>query len=121
VTAWAWLGVAALGGAGAVLRFVVDRVVSARAGTSFPYGTLLVSLSGSFVLGVVVGLSLEGDEYVLVATALLGSYTTFSTWMYETQRMAEDGESAAPALNIAVSLLLGIAAVAAGRAIGRLL
>jgi fluoride exporter len=121
VSAAAWLAVAALGGVGAVLRFVVDRAVSARAGRSFPYGTLVVNVSGAVVLGFLAGLPLGADGYLLAGTALLGSYTTFSTWMYETQRMVEDGESVAPALNLAVSLVLGLAAAALGRAVGGLL
>jgi CrcB protein len=121
VSAATWLGVAALGGVGAILRFLVDAVVSARSGRSFPSGTLMVNVSGALVLGLLAGLSLHGDAYVLDGTALLGSYTTFSTWMYETQRLVEDGESVAPALNIVVSLLIGLGAAALGRAIGGLL
>jgi len=114
----AWLGVAAAGGVGAVGRFVVDAAVSRRAGRGLPAGTLVVNVSGAFVLGLLVGAALRGDAYVLAGTAAIGSYTTFSTWMYETQRLGEDGELRGAALNIAVSILAGLAAAALGRTIG---
>lgn len=113
-----WLGVAALGAVGALARFGLDGFVSARAGTGFPLGTLAVNLSGAFVLGLLVGAGLGGDRLLLAGTATLGSYTTFSTWMLETQRLVEEGQSHAAAVNIVLSLAAGIAAVALGRAIG---
>jgi CrcB protein len=118
VSAWTWLAVAALGGAGAGARFVIDSFVSARTGGQLPLGTLAVNASGSVLLGLVTGLALEGDALVLVGTATLGSYTTFSTWMFETQRLAEDAKTRAALLNVLASLALGVAAAALGRAIG---
>jgi fluoride exporter len=117
VSALTWIGVAALGGAGAVLRFVVDGAVAARADGELPVGTLAVNLTGAFALGLVAGFALHGDALVLAGTATLGSYTTFSTWMLETQRLVEDGEGRVAALNVALSLVAGLAAVALGRAI----
>jgi CrcB protein len=113
-----WVGVALLGGAGAVARFVVDGAVAERATAELPVGTLAVNLSGAFLLGLVAGLALKGDALLLAGTATLGSYTTFSTWMLETQRLVEDGEAGVAAVNIALSLAAGIAAVALGRALG---
>jgi fluoride exporter len=118
VSALTWIGVAALGGAGAVVRFVVDGAVAARADGELPVGTLAVNLTGAFALGLVAGLALHGDALLLAGTATLGSYTTFSTWMLETQRLVEDGEGRVAALNVALSLVAGLAAVALGRAIG---
>jgi CrcB protein len=118
VSALAWIGVAALGGAGAVLRFVVDGAVAARAAGELPVGTLAVNVSGAFVLGLLAGLALHGDALLLAGTATIGSYTTFSTWMLETQRLVEDGEARAAALNVGLSLAAGLAAVAVGQAIG---
>ena len=61
------------------LRFAVDVAVSRRAGGAFPAGTLAVNLSGAVVLGLISGLALRGDARLLAGTALIGSYTTFST------------------------------------------
>ena len=113
-----WAGVAVLGGAGAVARFVVDGAVAGRFDRDLPVGTLAVNVSGAFLLGLVAGLALTGDALLLVGTATLGSYTTFSTWMLETQRLVEDGEGRAAAVNIVLSLAAGVTAVALGRALG---
>jgi CrcB protein len=112
-----WLGVAACGGGGALLRFLLDGAVAARTRGDLPFGTFAVNLSGAFALGLVAGLSLSGDALLLVGTATLGSYTTFSTWLFESHRLSEGGEGWAAALNVAASLAIGLAAVALGRAI----
>jgi CrcB protein len=117
VSALAWAGVAALGGVGAVLRFLLDGAVSGRWGGRLPWGTLAVNLTGALALGVLAGSGIAGDAQLLSETALLGSYTTFSTWMLEADRLAEDGNGAAALVNIVLSLALGLAAVAVGRAL----
>jgi CrcB protein len=113
-----WAGVMLIGGAGSVLRFLVDGLVSSASGRDFPYGTLVVNLSGAVVLGLLTGLALSGDAALLAGTAAVGSYTTFSTWMLETQRLTEERQHRKAILNIAVSLVLGVAAAALGRLIG---
>jgi CrcB protein len=113
-----WLGVGVLGGLGALARFAVDGAVASRFAGRFPLGTLVVNLSGALLLGVVTGLALRGDALLLAGTAVLGSYTTFSTWMFETQREGEDGQTALMIANVVLSLVLGVAAAALGRAIG---
>jgi CrcB protein len=113
-----WLGVALLGGAGAVARFALDGAVSERHGDAFPWGTLVVNLSGAFLLGMLNGLDVAGDALLLAGTGLLGSYTTFSTWMLESHRLGEDGEPLRMWLNLGVSLATGLAAAALGRALG---
>jgi CrcB protein len=118
MSAWAWLGVAALGGLGANARFLVHTIVSARVGSELPLGTLVVNASGSLLLGLLAGVALSGDALVLVGTATLGSYTTFSTWMLETHLLAANGHRGPAALNVVVSLVLGIGAVALGRLVG---
>jgi CrcB protein len=112
------LGAAAGGGVGAVGRFVVDRAVAARLGRAFPFGTLLVNLSGAFALGLLVGAAVQGDAYRLAGTGLLGGYTTFSTWAFECHRLAEDGEGRLAAANFAVSVVLGVLLAWAGRGLG---
>jgi CrcB protein len=114
MTVWAWLGVAAVGGVGAVLRFLVDGAVSRAVSGRIPLGTLAVNLTGSVVLGVLT-VSLSGTALLIAGTATIGSYTTFSTWMLETHRLGEDGEARNGALNLSVSLALGIGAAALGR------
>jgi CrcB protein len=118
VTAPVWIGVALLGGVGALARFALDGVVSERFGGAFPWGTLVVNLSGAFALGLLVGLTLRGDALELAGTATLGSYTTFSTWMLETHRLGEEGDVRGMWLNVALSLAVGLGAVALGRTVG---
>jgi len=108
------LGVGLFGAVGAIARFLLDGVVSARADSSFPWGTLVVNLTGAFALGFVTG-KLSGDAQLLVGTGLLGGYTTFSTWMFESHRLGEDGELRASVVNLLGSLILGILAVWLGR------
>ena len=121
MTVAVWAGVVVIGGVGAVLRFLVDRTVSGRVAGSFPYGTLVVNLSGALLLGFLSGVALSPRLALLAGTAFVGSYTTFSTWMFETQRLAEDRQVLALGGNIVVSLVVGVAAAALGRRLGGLL
>jgi CrcB protein len=114
VTALLWLGVGVLGGVGALGRFLLDAAVSLRLGRQFPAGTLVVNTSGALLVGLGVG----GRVMLLAGVATLGSYTTFSTWMLESHRLGEDGELGLATANLAVSLLAGVAAAAAGWALG---
>ncbi|MFI4990540.1 MAG: fluoride efflux transporter CrcB [Solirubrobacterales bacterium] len=118
MSVWAWLGVALLGGVGANARFLVHTVVSARVDGGLPVATLVVNAGGSLLLGLLAGVSLSGDALVLAGSATLGSYTTFSTWMLETELLAADGRRGAALLNALVSVALGVGAVALGRAVG---
>jgi CrcB protein len=113
-----WAAVGGLGGVGALTRYLLDAAVSARTGGRFPAGTLAVNLTGAVVLGLLAGLALHGRALLLAGTALIGSFTTFSTWLFETHRLAEDGERRAAVANVAVSLVLGVLAAAAGRRLG---
>jgi CrcB protein len=114
----AWVGVALLGSMGSIARFLLDRAVSVRSSATFPLGTLAVNVSGALALGLLTGLALSGEALVLVGTATIGSYTTFSTWMLETHRLGEDGRLMAGALNVFISVMAGLAAALLGRAIG---
>jgi CrcB protein len=113
-----WASVGVLGGLGAIARLLLDGAVSTNADSDFPLGTLAVNLSGSVVLGFLVGVALGGDAYLLAGTAVIGSYTTFSTWMLESQRLAEDGRRWLVAVNLVVGLLAGVGAVELGRLVG---
>ena len=121
MTPLAWVAVAALGGAMAIARFVVDSTVAARLGGTFPLGTLVVNLSGAVALGICAGAALSGTGYTIVVGGGIGAYTTFSTWMLESHRAGEAGDVRVLWANIAVSLLAGLAAVALGHWIGGLL
>ena len=118
MTVLVWLGVGLLGGLGAILRFRLDALVELYAGGEFPLGTLTVNLVGSFALGILYGTGVGGDGLLLAGTAVIGSFTTFSTWMFETQRLVEDGDDALALVNVVVSLAAGLAAAVAGWAIG---
>ena len=111
------LAVGLVGGLGAIARFTLDGAVTARLGRQLPFGTLAVNISGAFVLGVLAA-TLSGDAYRIAGTGFLGAYTTFSTWMFESHRLGEDGRLRAGALNIAVSLALGLTASWLGRHLG---
>jgi CrcB protein len=114
------------GAAGAVSRYLVDAFVSDRTGGAFPWGTLLINATGSFALGLLFALAIE--RAVLPASVrgplmigFLGAYTTFSTLMLESWRLAEDGAVALGLANLAGSLVIGIVAVLAGLTLGRVL
>jgi fluoride exporter len=111
-------GIGVAGGVGAVARFVADGSVSARSAADFPFGTLVVNLTGALALGVLVGAAVDSDAYRLAGTGLIGAYTTFSTWAFESHRLGGDGQLRAGALNFAVSLLLGVLVAWAGRHVG---
>jgi fluoride exporter len=113
-----WTGVVLIGGAGSVVRFLVDGAVSSAAGRDFPFGTMVVNISGALILGLLTGLALGHDQALLAGTAAVGSYTTFSTWMLETERLAEERQHRKAIINVVVSLVLGVAAAALGRLIG---
>jgi CrcB protein len=116
-----WIGVAAVGGLAALARFLLDAAVSERLASDFPAGTLVVNLSGAVVLGLLAGAALHGAALTIVAGGGLGSYTTFSTWMLESHRLGEVGDARNLWLNLAGSLVAGLAAVALGHWIGGLL
>ncbi|WAA66636.1 fluoride efflux transporter FluC [Microbacterium oxydans] len=111
-----FLGAALAGGVGAVLRYLVDLGVARLAGRRFPWGILLVNLTGSFALGVVT--TALPDEAFLLGAGLLGGYTTFSTAMLDTVALWRDGERPAAAFNAIGMLLLGLLAAVLGLALG---
>jgi CrcB protein len=121
VTALTWIGLGAFGGVGALARFLLDGAVAGRLGRSFPFGTLVVNITGAFGLGVLAGATLDSDVHSLLGTGFVGAYTTFSTWALESHRLGEDGRLGLGALNFAVSLVLGLAAVWLGRELGSVL
>jgi len=118
MTAAVWAGVMVLGGVGAMLRFLIDRAVSGRVARPFPFGTLVVNVSGALLLGFLAGLALTPHLALLAGTAFVGSYTTFSTWMLETQRLGEERQLRAAVANIVISVVLGLGAAWLGLTMG---
>jgi CrcB protein len=115
-----WLGVALLGAVGACSRFALDGLVERLSGLDYPLGTLVVNLTGAFALGLLAGADVSGRALTLAGGAFLGAYTTFSTWMLESARLAEDGELRQAAMNLGGSLLLGLAVAGVGFGVGAL-
>jgi CrcB protein len=116
--------IAAGGAAGAVSRYLVDTIVSERFAGAFPLGTLVINMSGSFLLGLLFALAVEeaglpSEVRPALMIGFLGAYTTFSTLMLESWRLVEDGALALAVVNLAGSMVLGVVAVVAGMAIGR--
>jgi fluoride exporter len=118
MSAAAWVAVALLGGTMAVARFAVDAVLSDHPVQPFPLGILVVNLTGTLILGVVAGAALSGEALAIVAGGGTGSFTTFSTWMLDTERLAESDRGDLALLNIGLSLSAGFAAVALGHWLG---
>jgi CrcB protein len=112
------LGIGLLGGVASIGRFLLDGAVAGRVGRSFPWGTLVVNITGAFLLGTLVAANVGADALRLGATGVLGSFTTFSTWALESHRLAEDGQPRFGIANFLISLLLGISAVWLGRQLG---
>ncbi|MBI4898195.1 MAG: fluoride efflux transporter CrcB [Actinobacteria bacterium] len=113
------VSLALLGGLGAVARYVVHSAVVRVDPTEFPLATFAVNVVGSLLLGVLVGVGAGDDARKLAGTAVLGAFTTFSTWMWETERLVADGERRGAATGVLTSLLIGLGAAALGVAIGR--
>lgn len=112
-----WIAVGLAGGLAAGARYLIDAEISRLTDTPFPVGILVVNVLGSFALGLVAGSTLDGQALVVVAGGVLGSFTTFSTWMLDTHLLAKADMVRFAWLNIAVSLALGMAAVTLGQAI----
>ena len=112
------LGIALAGAVGAPVRYVLDGYVQARESGKLPLGTLVVNITGSLVLGFLTGLVLyhafPATPKTILGTGFCGAYTTFSTFAYETVRLAEEREYSAALRNVVASLLFPALAAAAG-------
>ena len=109
------------GAVGAPTRYLVDGWVQDRVSGVFPWGTFVINVSGSLLLGVVTGLALYhglGDlPTIAIGTGFCGAYTTFSTFSYETVRLLEEGSVGLAAGNAFGSVAVGLAAAAIGLAV----
>ena len=124
MTWWEWLLVGVAGAVGAPLRYIVDTLVSDRVEGTFPLGTLTVNVSGSFALGLLSGLviyhGLSASPNLILGTGLIGAYTTFSTFSFETIALVEEGEGGLAILSVVANGLAGAGAAAAGLALAAL-
>lgn len=111
-------GLVVAGAIGAPARYLVDRLVQDHTDGVLPWGTFVVNVSGSLLLGLVAGASVHhafpATPRIWLGTGFCGAYTTFSTFTFETVRLVEEGAAAGAFLNGAASLLAGTAAAAAG-------
>lgn len=105
---------------GAPLRYLVDLHVTARWGARFPYGTLAANAAGSLLLGVVAGAGLAAADpaYALLGTGVAGALSTYSTLAFETVRMAEEGNVGRAVGYAVTSVVVGLAALLLGLAVG---
>ena len=120
---YAWIVAGAV--VGAPLRYFLQGRVQDGLGSGFPWGTLVVNVSGCLVIGMVLSLAeergaLSRETRLTLVTGFLGSYTTFSTFGWETYALAEDGDLFRAAANILLSVLVGLAAVWVGAALARM-
>jgi fluoride exporter len=120
MSAGAWVAVGLLGGVAAAARFVLDHEVSVRWRGDFPLGILAVNLLGAFAIGVVAGSTLDGETATIVTGGVIGSFTTFSTWVLDSHRLALADRAGLAWANIAVSVVAGFCAVALGHWLGGL-
>jgi CrcB protein len=112
------------GAAGAISRYGVTLIVATFWKREFPLATLLINVSGSFILGFFATFAAERTSFdpmwrLLVATGFVGAYTTFSTFEYETQRLTESGALWWGGLNVITSVAAGFVAVQLGVFLGR--
>ncbi|MGX6446466.1 fluoride efflux transporter CrcB [Patulibacter sp. S7RM1-6] len=109
------------GAVGALLRFVVDSAVMQHVPRPVPLGTLAVNVSAALLLGLITGIAASTATTLIAGTGLMGGYSTFSTWMLETQRLAEDGDGRWALANIGAPIVIGLLAIVAGRLLGQAL
>lgn len=118
------IAIALAGGLGSLARYAVDGLVLSRSAGAFPWGTFVVNVTGSFLLGVTFVLLTERIAVApwlrsTLMIGLIGGYTTFSTLSLETYRLAEDGAWGLAAANVAGSLAAGLTALYVGVVVGR--
>ncbi len=119
-----WVGIGVAGALGALARYGLDGFVARRSTSAFPWGTFVVNVTGSFLLGLVFTVlteraSVSPSLRSAITIGLLGAYTTFSTLSLETYRLVEDGAYALAAANGLGSLAAGLLAVYVGTVVGR--
>jgi CrcB protein len=105
---------------GGFCRFRLGKAVSQRTRSSFPFGTLLINITGAFLLGLLSSLPLNNRVYLLFGDGFLGAYTTFSTFMYEDFHLFEKNQKLNASVYVLGSLVIGVVGYVAGFALGRI-
>lgn len=109
---------------GSVLRFWLGSFIGGRLGARFPYGTFVVNVTGSFLIGMVLAVLATKAHWspnwrYLIPIGFIGGYTTFSAFEYETLQLFQDGQLLTAMLNITLSVIVGFVAVWVGVVAGR--
>ena len=119
-----WVGLVVAGAIGAPCRYLLDAFVQERAAGAFPWGTFVINVSGSLLLGLITGAALyhafPTTPKIILGTGFCGAYTTFSTWTFESVRLLEEGALREALLNAALSLAVGAGAAGLGLALATL-
>jgi CrcB protein len=118
-----WIGVG--GAVGSMLRYHLGAIIHARLGQDFPYGTLVINVVGSFLLALLAALGLRGELIgpglrLALGTGVLGGFTTYSTFNYDTLRLFQSGASGLALLNLAATVIVSLLAGWLGWNCGRL-
>lgn len=106
---------------GGLCRFQLGKLVSEKSKTTFPIGTFLINITGAILLGILTGMNMGNNIYLLLGDGFLGAFTTFSTFMYEGFNLFQDNEKLNAFVYILSTLILGIIGYVFGYEIVRLI
>lgn len=116
-----WVGLLVAGAIGAPCRYLLDGFVQDHTSGAFPWGTFVINVTGSLLLGLITGAALyrafPATPKIILGTGFCGAYTTFSTWTFESVRLLEEGAVREALLNAGVSLAVGVVAAGLGLAL----
>lgn len=116
-----WVGLFVAGSIGAPCRYLLDGFVQDHTAGAFPWGTFVINMTGSLLLGLITGAALyhafPNTPKVVIGTGFCGAYTTFSTWTFETIRLLEEGSIREALINAALALVIGVGAAGLGLAL----
>ena len=109
---------------GAIARYWLGVYIGGKMGSRFPYGTFVINMTGCFLIGFILTVLSQNAHWnpnwrYLLPIGFIGAYTTFSTFEYETLRSMQDGQFLMAFLNVALSVVVGFAAVWAGDVVGK--
>ena len=116
-----FLLIASGGALGSIARFMIGRRIAEKRSTNFPLGTFLVNIAGAFLLGLLCSVEPDRNMYLLIGEGFLGSFTTFSTFMYEGFNLFQDNEKLNAAVYIFGSLLFGMTGFFVGVEVGNII